>query len=128
VNLPETPLKDFSWTVYMLSAAAYTIVAFNREFRKKSRRIFSKRNARSFPEIGMIHLTFLILLYGIDRITPYIYPSLPGWMTDTFYFHASRSSAFQLSYFLLMGAMILIERPWLYVEYETSDHRYSGGR
>jgi hypothetical protein len=115
---PHDPLKYFSWMVYIVSVIVYTGFVFRGEFYKKKRIIFSKQNARPFPEIGMIHLVFLTLLYGFNRIAPYIYPSLPIWMTETFYLHGSRTSAFEFSYMFLMAGMVLYERPWLYVQQE----------
>ncbi|MGA8041349.1 MAG: hypothetical protein WCA37_00970 [Terracidiphilus sp.] len=112
-------LQYFSWWIYVDVGVVYSALILRGEISKEGALIFSKKNARSLSWIFTIHLTFLAILFGLMRIIPRIYPSLPKWMTDLFNGRGSAVSALDLTFILTMLALHFIERRWLYTESEA---------
>jgi hypothetical protein len=116
----QEDLQYFSWWAYFLVAAAYSAFVFSGELSKDGPVIFSKENARSVPQVAVAHGAFLIVLLCFLRLTSYIVPALPNWMTDTF--NAGRRGRISIADILFVVAssiMVLIERKQLYVQCEN---------
>jgi hypothetical protein len=113
------PLQYFSWGIYAGAGVLYSALSFTGELSKEGALIFSKRNARSLSWIFAIHTLFLVTLIGLMRVAPFIYPSLPNWMTDLFPHQNPPLSAFDLVFVLVIIGLSRVERRWLYRESET---------
>jgi hypothetical protein len=127
---PSEDLQYFSWWGYAFVAAAYSALVFSGELSKDGPLIFSRRNARVLSQILLIHVAFLIILLCFLRISSYIVPSLPYWMTDTFRARRTRVSIADIIFFLAAMVMLFIERRKLYVESapSASDSEGESGR
>jgi hypothetical protein len=112
------PLQYFSWGIYAGAGVLYSALSFTGELSKEGAQIFSKQNARSLSWIFAIHASFLVTLMGLMRIVPFIYPSLPNWMTDLFPHQNPPLSAFDLVFVLALIGLSHVERRWLYLDSE----------
>jgi hypothetical protein len=111
---PDEILRYFSWPVFAIIVAVYTVVVFLAELAKDGPFIFSRNNARTKSQILYAHGMFLVILLCGYRICPYIVRTLPFWMTDTFVRHGSRTSFADLVFCLAGSGLALLERKWLY--------------
>lgn len=116
---PRDILQHFSWWIYIDVGVVYSALVLRGEMSEEGALIFSKRNAHSLPWILTIHLMFLAILFGLMRIIPPIYSSLPQWTTDLFNGRGATVSALDLAFILTMIALHFAERRWLYRESEV---------
>jgi len=114
------PFESFGWPNYLVFGSVFTALLFNDDLFKDGVRIFSKQNARSSSAIIQIHLAFLTILLGFMKLAPWIKPSLPDWLTDTFRARGLEVSIFDILFIFAMIGMHLIERRWLYAESATN--------
>lgn len=118
-------MTNIQWTIFGGLSAFYSALAFKGELPRKEARIFSKRNSRTPQNILLIHLEFLLILWGLIWFYPHLQQILPDWMTDET-FAPSKSGLHSYSIlecsipFLLMG-MAYIERRLIYVEKDAGD-------
>lgn len=114
---PDEVLRYFSWTRFAIVAVVYSAVVFWSELARNGPFIFSRKNARSKPQVWLAHAIFLTILLCDYRICNEIVPALPFWMTDTFHLRFSnRASLADIISILLALGMALVERKWLYRE------------
>ena len=101
----------------------YSALAFKGELPRKEARLFSKKNGRTFQNILLIHLEFLMILWGLIWLYPLFERILPDWLTDET-FAPSRSgrhsySILECSVPFLMIGMAYIERRLISTERKT---------
>jgi hypothetical protein len=116
------PLQYFSRGMYAGAGVVYTALALSGEWSKEGPLIFSRRNATSLSWILIVHGVFLVILLGLMRGVPFIFPSMPNWMTDLFPHQIPPLSAFDIVFVLAMIGLSRVERRWLYLE-SGSDSR-----
>ncbi|HUN82787.1 MAG TPA: hypothetical protein VMU48_00340 [Terracidiphilus sp.] len=112
----DDPLMHFSWWGYVVVAALYTMVVFRGDLSREGPFILTKENARTPFAISCIHVTFLALLLWAARVTPYILPLLPRWMTDRIHARGINLTIADALFILATVAMNQIERRWLFVD------------
>jgi hypothetical protein len=114
------PFQFFEWPTYFVFGAIFTALLFSGDLSAREARIFSKQNARSSTAVVLIHLAFLAVLLGVMMLARSIKPSLPNWLTDTFNARGSAVSISDIFFIFGMIGLHLIERRWVYVEFETN--------
>jgi len=112
-------MQYFSWWIYVLAGALFTVYAFTGLLYKEGSLVFSEQNAKPLSAVLIVHLEFLLILFGLMWIAPFVYPYLPNWMTDTFNVRGAAVSSVDVLFVLAMGALHLIERRWIYLESEA---------
>jgi hypothetical protein len=118
---PQEALRYFSWVRFIIIAVIYTAFVFWLELAKDGPFIFSSRNARSRSYVFRAHAMFLTILFCCFRISIFIVPSLPFWMTDTFVTgHGNRGSIADIFLCLAAFGMAYFERKWLYRKLESN--------
>jgi len=118
---PDEALRYFSWARFIIMAVIYTAFVFWLEFAKDGPFIFSPKNARSRSYVLQAHAMFLTILFCCFRISTFIVPSLPFWMTDTFVIRrGNRASIADIFLGLAALGMAYFERKWLYRELESN--------
>jgi hypothetical protein len=114
---PDEVLRYFSWPLFAVITLVYTAFVFWAELAKNGPFILSLRNARTRQQVFLAHALFLAILLSCYRISVYVVPNLPFWMTDTFRLrHSSRASIIDILLFAATFAMAHFERKWLYRE------------
>lgn len=108
------PMQYFSWWVFLGAGILFTVNIFTGILWKNGPLVLSKRNAKPVSAVLTIHAEFLLVLFVLMRGAPFLYPVLPGWMTDTFYARGTTVSTVDVVFIVLMGIMHLIERRWIY--------------
>lgn len=112
------PMQHFSWWVFLGAGLLFTANIFTGILWKNGPLVLSKRNAKPISSVLTIHAEFLVFLLVLMWGAPFLYPGLPGWMTDTFTARGTEVSTVDLVFIVLMGIMHLIERRWVYQEVE----------
>jgi hypothetical protein len=113
------PMQSFSWWIFLGAALLFTAFAFSGILWKDGPFVFSKRNAKPISSVLKIHAEFLTVLLGLMWAVPFIYPTLPSWLTDTFVVRGATVSTVDILFVVAMGMMHLIERRRIYEEVET---------
>jgi uncharacterized membrane protein (DUF485 family) len=113
------PLQYFSWWVFVAAGFFYTVMAFSPVLHKESGLVFTKRNAKPLSAILTVHLEFLMILFGLMWIAPFLYPRLPGWLIDTVIVRGATHSIADIFFVFVMAIMYLVERRYIYVEADT---------
>jgi hypothetical protein len=108
------PMQYFSWWFFLGAGLLFTINIFTGILWKNGPLVLSKRNAKSTSSVLTIHAEFLLVLFVLMWGAPFLYPALPGWMTDTFYARGTTVSTVDVVFIVLMGIMHLIERRLIY--------------
>ncbi len=111
---PEEALRYSSLTRFLVIATVYTACVFWMELSKNGPFIFSSRNARSKAQVVLAHAMYLVILFCFYRMSVYLVPTLPSWMTDNF--RASSNTRASIADLLLCAAaygMAYFERKWL---------------
>jgi hypothetical protein len=109
--------------MYIGLSVIYSVLAFKGELPRRYARIFSKKNTKTLQNILLIHLDFLMILWGLIWLYPLFDRILPDWLTDET-FAPSRSGLHSYSIlecsvpFVIMG-MAYIERRLIYAERKT---------
>jgi hypothetical protein len=112
------PMQYFSWWVFLGAGLLFTAFTFTGILWKNGPLVLSKQNAKPVSSVLTIHTEFLLVLFVLTWGAPFLYPALPGWMTDTFHARGTTVSTIDVVYIVLMGIMHLIERRWIYQESE----------
>jgi hypothetical protein len=81
---PDEALRYFSLARYIIIAVVYSVCVFWTELAKNGPFIFSSRNARTKAQVLQAHAMYLVILFCCYRLSTYLVPRLPFWMTDTF--------------------------------------------
>jgi len=113
------PMQYFSWWVFLGAGLLFTAFIFTGIFWKNGPLVLSKRNAKPVSSVLTIHAEFLLVLFVLMWGAPFLYPALPGWMTDTFYARGTTVSTVDVVFIVLMAIMHLIERRWIYQDAEA---------
>jgi hypothetical protein len=114
---PQEVLRYFNWLAFAIFALVYSALVFTGELSKDGPLIFSKRNARPFLQILILHCAFIVILLLFVRISNQVVPILPYWMTDTFNVRrGARASLADLVFLAVAAITAYIERKWLYRE------------
>jgi hypothetical protein len=113
---------------YIGLSIVYSALAFKDELPRKEARIFSRKNTRTLQNILLIHLEFLMILWGLIWLYPVYERILPDWLTDDT-FLPSRNwrqsySILECSVPFVMIGIAYIERRLIYAECKTDG---SGG-
>jgi NADH:ubiquinone oxidoreductase subunit 2 (subunit N) len=112
---PGQTLRYFSWGRFAIIALVYTAFVFWIELAKDGPFIFSRDNLRSRPQVLLAHAMFLTILLCCYRLSTFIVPMLPFWMTDTYRVSRSTRSSFaEIVPCLAALGMAYFERRWLY--------------
>lgn len=112
---PDEVLRYFSWARFAAVAVVYSAVVFWTELAKDGPFIFSRKNARSTPQVLLAHAVFLMALLCGYRMCNEIVPTLPFWMTDTFRVSRSTEASFtDLFCTLIALGIAYFERKWLF--------------
>jgi hypothetical protein len=112
------PMQYFSWWIFLGAGLLFTVNIFTGILWKNGSLVFSKRNAKPISSVLTIHAEFLLVLFVLMWGAPFLYPALPGWMTDTFYARGTTVSTVDVVFIVLMGIMHLIERRLIYQDAE----------
>ncbi|MDP4201037.1 MAG: hypothetical protein Q8902_15895 [Bacteroidota bacterium] len=117
---PEEALRYISLTRFLVIATVYTACVFWMELAKNGPFIFSSRNTRSKVQVVQAHAMYLVFLFCFYRMSVYLVPTLPFWMTDNFRVSANtRASIADLLLCAAAYGMAYFERKWLFRECST---------
>jgi hypothetical protein len=112
---PGQTLRYFSWGRFAIIAVVYTAFVFWVELAKDGPFIFSRDNLRSRPQVLLAHAMFVTILLCCYRLSTFLVPMLPFWMTDTYRVSRSTRSSFaEIVLCLAALGMAYFERRWLY--------------
>jgi hypothetical protein len=108
--------RFFPLFLYGGFAILYTALVFRGELPRKYARILSQRNARPRSSILTIHAAFVAFLLYSVHVGVSVFPTLPGWLTDTIRDRGAPISTFEFLFVVAFVSIPFLERRWLYVE------------